>query len=137
MGSRSPAKRGLSRHFEGYELALVVVGIVASVALLVVPRGTEPDVLPTPRIDHAEARRLARLDAERAKEAEVTPLPYEVRGVGEAFRAFGLASATKNPLAMSEKLKTLRRTTLLARQAHGDEALHRLGSVQKIGRAHV
>jgi hypothetical protein len=129
-GARDPAKRGLSRHFEGYELALLVVGLVACVALLVVPRATEPDVLPTPRVDHAEARHLAELDAQRAKQAESKALPYEVRGVGEAFRAFGLAGAAKNALAMSDKLRVLRRTTAEARQAHGDEPLLRLESIQ-------
>lgn len=129
-GSQPQSNRGLSRHFEGYELALVTVGIVASVALLVVPRATEPDVLPAPRVDLAETRRMADLDRERARLAEANPLPYEVRGAGEAFRAFGIANATRNPLAMSEKLKTLRRASLDARQQHGDEPLSRLLSVQ-------
>jgi hypothetical protein len=128
--SRPQTKRGLSRHFEGYELALVTVGIVASVAFLVVPRATTPDVLPAPRVDLVEARRTADLDRERARLAEANPLPYEVRGAGEAFRAFGLANATRNPLAMSEKLKILRRTALEARQKHGDDALLRLLSIQ-------
>lgn len=129
-GSRPQSKRGLSRHFEGYELALVTVGIVASVAFLVVPRATTPDVLPAPRVDLVEAKRVANLDAERARLAESDPLPYEVRGAGEAFRAFGLANAARNPLAMSEKLKILRRTAIEARQKHGDDALLCLLSVQ-------
>jgi len=130
MGSREPAKRGLSRHFEGYELALIAVGIVACVALLVVPRATEPDLLPVPSVNRQAAEREAALDARRAREAEATPLPYEVRGVGEALRAFGLASASHNPLAMSEKMRILRRAALEARKQHGDEALLRLESIQ-------
>jgi hypothetical protein len=128
--SREVKTAGLSRHFEGYELALLTVGIVASVALLVVPRPTTPDVLPAPRVDYAEARRMADQDRERVRLAEASPLPYEVRGAGEAFRAFGLANATRNPLAMSEKLRVLRRAALEARQKHGDEPMLRLLWVQ-------
>ncbi len=96
-GQRSRESRGLSRHFEGWQLAIVTVGIVLGVALFVVPRATEPDVLPEPRVNWNDAERLADSDRQRVHSAEQNPLPYEVRGVGEAFRNFGAVSITKIP----------------------------------------
>ena len=60
VGLASAMRRtGLRRHFEGYELGLVTVGMVLSFALLALPRPSVPMTLPLPRVNHAEARRSA------------------------------------------------------------------------------
>ena len=88
-----PIRSGFRRHFEGFELGLVTVGMVLTFALLVLPRAAAPQMLPLPHIDRSEIRRSEIAERERAKRAEREGLPFDVRAVGEAVRRFGRASA--------------------------------------------
>src|SRR5450432_139119 len=94
-GAARPAsvRGGFRRHFEGYELGLVTVGMVLTFALLALPRASVPMTLPLPRVDRAEARRSASDERELATRTEAEGLPFEVRAVGEALRRFGRSSA--------------------------------------------
>ncbi len=87
------ARVGFRRHFEGYELGLVTVGMVLTFALLALPRASIPMTLPLPRVDRAEARRSASDDRALATRTQGEGLPFEVRAVGEALRRFGRSSA--------------------------------------------
>jgi len=83
--------RGFRRHFQGYELGLLTVGMVLTFSLFALPRASLPMTLPLPRVDRSEAQRSATRDRELAARAEQSGLPFEVRAVGEAIRHFGRA----------------------------------------------
>jgi hypothetical protein len=91
--SRDPRSVSFRRHFEGYELGLVTVGMVLTFALLALPRASIPMTLPLPRVDRAEARRSANDERELAARTEAEGLPFQVRAVGEAIRHSGRSSA--------------------------------------------
>lgn len=79
------------RHFEGWELGAITVGLVLAAALLAVPRAAPPGIFPVPLVNVAERRAArARLD-ELAARAERAGLPFETRAVGDALRRLGLA----------------------------------------------
>jgi hypothetical protein len=125
--SRRP---GLGRHLEGWELAVVALGIAALAAALVVPRGAEPDILPLPSVDRRELERVASTERERAAEAESHGLPFEVRAVGESLRQYGHAEADQDPRQAELHLRELRRRVLVARAVAGDQPLLRLRAAQ-------
>lgn len=119
------------RHTEGWPLLVVAVGIALMSAVLVVPRPTPPArVLPSPRIDRQEQRRVLALSEERAARAHAEPLPYEVRAVGELLRRFGRAAAAGDQVASAALGGDLRRAAETARERQGDEALLLLRAVQ-------
>lgn len=89
----TPIRSRFRRHFEGFELGLVTVGMVLTFALLVLPRAAAPLTLPLPHIDRNEAGRSENDERALAKRAEREGLPFDVRAVGEAVRRFGRASA--------------------------------------------
>jgi hypothetical protein len=120
------------RHFEGWELGLVAVGIAALAAALFVPRGAEPDVFPVPFVDRKETARLLEAERARAGDAHMDILAYEVRAVGEAFRQYGRADADGDAAAASIRMAELRRVTLIARAEFGDPALSQLRAVQTL-----
>jgi hypothetical protein len=82
-------RRGFRRHFQGYELGLVTVGMVLTFSLLALPRASRPQTLPLPHVDRAEAERRAASERALASQVEATGLPFELRAVGEAIRHFG------------------------------------------------
>jgi hypothetical protein len=57
-------------------------------------------------------------------------LPFEVRAVGEAFRALGRAAADREIASLEAARRQLRETVKQAREKHGDEPLLRLRAVQ-------
>jgi hypothetical protein len=79
----------LRRHFQGFELGLVTLGMVLTCALLALPRASVPDTLPLPSVDHAEARRSAAHERELSALARSNALPFEIRALGESIRHFG------------------------------------------------
>ncbi len=106
------------------------VGIALLGALLAVPREVPPDVLPLPRIDRQEQRRASTLERERAVEALQSPLPFDVRAVGETFRRFGQAEEGGRSAAALALREELARRAAKARQAQGDAMLLRLRALQ-------
>jgi hypothetical protein len=119
---------GFRRHFAGYELGLVTVGMVLTFALLALPRASVPMTLPLPRADRAEARRSADDERELATRTETEGLPFEVRAVGEAVRRFGRASAQGEDTSHAQDdIRTRVKVVLDANQA---PLLLRLRAVQ-------
>jgi len=86
----------LARHFKGYELGLLTVGMVVASALLTLPRASRPSTLPLPRVDRAEEQRRAASERERLRLTEARGLPFEVRAVGESIRHYGLSVSQGN-----------------------------------------
>lgn len=122
--------RGISRHVEGWQPALIAIVIAATVALLVVPRPAAPDTLPLPYVDARESMRAREHNRTLARQAAAEPLPYLVRGVGETFRAFGKAEAEGRSGDVVRKLAELRGLTRTARGKHGDDAMQGLLALQ-------
>jgi hypothetical protein len=120
--------RGLSRHFEGYQLAVVSVGIALCFALLAVPRPVAPTAPLLPEIDRREQARSRALEQRLAERAYGRALPYDVRAVGEQLRRYG--TAVNHGAAGAEEIAELRRQVRSARAAHGDEPLLELRAVQ-------
>lgn len=125
-----PPVRGISRHLEGWQPALVAIVIAVTFALLVVPRPAAPDTIPLPRVDHREAERVAKRDLELAQAAAAEPLPYLVRALGETLRAFGKAEAEGRSGDAARKLLELRGLGQTARAKHGDDSVLRLQALQ-------
>src|SRR5688572_27803027 len=86
-------ERAFVRHFEGWEVGGMVVGLVLAAALLAVPRAAIPGAFPVPLVDVAEERATHARRDELADRAEREGLPFETRAVGDALRRLGLALA--------------------------------------------
>lgn len=106
----------------------ISVGIALLATVLVVPRPIEPDAIPLPQIDRVEQRRATRAEQERADAAVQSPLPYDVRAVGELVRRYGATTAVQRD--GSGELATLRDAVPRAVQSAGTEALLRLRAIQ-------
>jgi hypothetical protein len=107
----------------------LAVGIALTLVVLVLPRSEPPSVIPLPRLDRSEQRRMAEQESRRADEAEQLELPFEVRAAGDAFRRYGLAALSGSGYALNE-LHLFKVTAAAARKQHGDENLLRLRAVQ-------
>ena len=77
------------RHFEGWQLAVVTVGMALCAAVLVVPRSVVPREIPVPAVNRREEQRAESRRHELAETARKVPLPFLVRAVGQAIRDFG------------------------------------------------
>ncbi len=123
-------RTGWKRHVEGWQLAVVAVGIALLGALLAVPRAAPPDVLPRPAVDRPEIARELRVEGDRARAAEQSVLPYDVRAAGELMRRYGDAAADNDPARGDAELADLRTQIKLARRRAGDKLLLDLRAVQ-------
>lgn len=119
----SQANKGLARHLEGWQPAVLAVGIAGISAWLAVPRPVLPRDVPLPEIDRRELRLTLREDDARAAAAERSPLPYAARAVGDALRALA-----RDPQGTAPELISARAET--ARKDLGDEPLLSLRAVQ-------
>jgi hypothetical protein len=90
MSRPSPVKTGWRKHFEGWQVALVLTVCAAVPSVLAIPHATVSREIPLPSIDRAEQRRVAQRDRALAEEAR---LPYETRASGDAFRRYGALRA--------------------------------------------
>jgi len=89
-------QRGLARHLEGWQPGLLAVFLAASSALVAVPRPVEPRDVPEPTVSPRALAEAARADEALAAQAEAenaarAPLDFDVRALGSAIRAYGLA----------------------------------------------
>lgn len=125
----SRAGLGFARHFEGWQAAGVTVVLVATSALLALPRGAAPDLFPVPLIDVSEEAATRSRYAELADRAEREGLPFETRAVGDALRRLGRALGTRDADAehIGRVLDERMRAALGAGQV---DALVRLRAVQ-------
>jgi len=120
---------GAKRHFDGWQLGLVSLCMGGLALALAIPRGAEPKDLPVPTIDRVKVADILRDQAERAQRVRETPLPFEVRAVGEALRGFSAAGSTlDDDPARAEEV--LARSTARALELHGKDALLDLRAIQ-------
>lgn len=98
-GTSKPPARGLSRHLEGWQPGLVAVAVAGAAAVLAVPRSVPPGELPLPAPVPAALAEVRAADHRRAALAAAEPLPLEVRAVGTAIRAYGVADAADDESA--------------------------------------
>jgi hypothetical protein len=120
---------GVHRHFEGWQLGLVSVCMAGGALLLALPRGTTPRDLPEPQLDSASVADILRAQTEITQRVRDAPLPFEVRKVGEMFRAYGSATFVPHsdlPRAESDLTSSVEE----ALRAHGPEPLLALRAVQ-------
>jgi len=89
VAEKQAARGDFRRHFQGYELGLLTVGMVLTFSLLALPRASRPQTLPLPQIDRREAQRRDASERELSLRTEATGLPFELRAVGESIRHFG------------------------------------------------
>jgi hypothetical protein len=94
-----PRARGLSRHLEGWQPGFVAVAVAGAAAVLAVPRSVPPHELPVPAPMPAALAEVRASDQRRAALAAAEPLPLEVRAVGSAIRAYGIADAAEDEAA--------------------------------------
>jgi hypothetical protein len=92
---------------EGRWLAAAPVVVAALVLGLMMPRATEPDVLPLPMLDVRALDAVARADDARAGAAEAERLPADVLSVGTVLRE--LSGADGRGLDDAEKAAVRRR----------------------------
>ncbi len=122
MGTQSDA----APRFGGWRVSAVLASLTVLLSLVSVPRPVEPEHLPMPIVGAAQLRQLLR--ATEAREHATPRLPYEVRAVGEAYRAVGRAHASGQ--GESHALEVLRSVTHAAARAHGGHPLMLLRDVQ-------
>jgi len=84
---------------DGRFLALIPAAVGVLLALLLFPHDTPPNDVPLPDLDTRRVSAVERDDDARAARAEKTPLPVEVRALGEALRAFDTTEAKDPPHA--------------------------------------
>lgn len=125
----APPAPGFARYFAGWELSAVTFVVVATCALLAVPRGAEPDLFPVPLIDVAEAAGTRARYAALADRAEREGLPFETRAVGDAVRRRG-RSATTNAADIEHVNRVMEERVRAALSAGQLDALLRLRAVQ-------
>jgi hypothetical protein len=126
------AARHAGRHLEGWELAVVALGIATLAAALVVPRGVDSELLPVPHVDRRELERVVSSERARAHEAESHGLPFEVRAVGESMRQYGRAESSRDPRQAELHQRELARRVVMARVVGGDPPLLRLRAAQTL-----
>jgi hypothetical protein len=91
--SGSRATSGIARHFEGWQLGLLAVGVALCGLWLALPRPVEAELLPLPEVERDVVQRARSQERALAREAERSPLPFEVRAVGELLRRHGKSVA--------------------------------------------
>jgi hypothetical protein len=128
--SGSQATAGIARHFEGWQLGLLAVGVAAGALWLGLPRPVEPDLLPLPEVDRAVIALARREESTRAREAERTRLPLPVRAVGELFRRHGACAAAQNARCAREAREDARQLAASVLREHGPAPLERLRAAQ-------
>jgi len=121
--------RAFVRHFEGWELGAIAVGLVLAAALLAVPRAAAPGVFPVPLVEPGELRATRVREAELADRAEREGLPFETRAVGDALRRLGVALSGEHGDAEHLR-RVLGERVGLALAAKQRNALVRLRAVQ-------
>lgn len=94
------SKRGFARWFDGWQPGLLAVFIAAASALVAVPKPVVPVDLPEPIIDARALAAARRADADLADAAERERLDVDVRALGDAYRAYGLADAAGDEAAL-------------------------------------
>jgi len=126
----SPRIDGWRRHFDGWQVALVLVICALVPAMLTVPHATVSRELPMPAIDRSEERRKLEIERQVAEQATHDAMPYSVRAVGEAIRRHGAAHAHQGERAAQWSLEDVHAAVKAARTEQQEQALLKLRAVQ-------
>jgi hypothetical protein len=127
--ARDGATRGFARHFDGWQPGLLAVFLAGSSAILAVPQSIQPTEIPEPIVEPRALERVAREDEALAAAAAREHLDVDVREVGRAMRAYGLADAEGDDRTVVEERRKITQATGRAR-AQGDVPLLRLRAYQ-------
>jgi hypothetical protein len=84
---------------DGRVLALIPILAGVLLAALLFPHDAPPTDVPLPEVDVRRVAEVERADDARALHAATTPLPAEVRALGEAVRVFNTTEAKSSPKA--------------------------------------
>ena len=111
--ARPPVKelaspQGWSRHFDGWQPALLALLLAGSTAALAIPRAIAPTDIPEPRLDPGALHHIESIDADLAASADRVRLDVDVLKLGTELFAYGLADAKRD----DEALATARRDVL-------------------------
>jgi hypothetical protein len=120
-------KTGWRRHFDGWQLAIVLAVCAAAPALLAVPHATVSREIPMPTIDRAEQRRVLNRERELSNQAS---LPYGTRAIGEALRRYGALRAKDEATAANWVLLDIHNAVRAAQRDQQLPALLQLRAVQ-------
>jgi hypothetical protein len=118
------------RHLEGWQLAVVAVGVAVTSMVLVLPRSVRPREIPLPAIDRKEVTRAREARASLAESARKEPLPFLVRAVGESVRDFGDAEFRGDAASYEQRAREIAVRVSEARKAVGEKPLLALRAVQ-------
>lgn len=127
--------RRIAQHFEGWQPGLLAILVAAGSALLVTPRPTVPIDLPEPVISPRSLADIAARDDALAARAEAEAardqrLDFDVRALGSAIRAYGLADAAHDDAAVTATRQKVAEAAVRAR-ALGDEPLLKMRAYQE------
>src|SRR5690606_32069887 len=120
---------GFRRHLEGWQAALVSLCMAGAAVLLGIPRAAPPSGLPDPAVDKSRIDDMLRIERERAQRVRESPLPFEVRAVGEALRAY-VAEARSAAVDLQDQGSELARRARTALEHFGPEPLLELRALQ-------
>lgn len=128
------AAKGLARHFEGWQPGLLAIFLAGTSAILAVPRAIDPSELPEPMIAPASLDRIAKGEAALAARAEIEsaekkPLDFDVRALGSAIRAYGIADIDGRDAIVVAARRDVVEAAKRAR-AQGEEPLLKLRAFQ-------
>ena len=127
-------ERGIGRHLEGWQPGALAVLLAGSSAIVAVPRSVDPVDLPEPMIAATSIAHIVRAEDALAARAEReskegAPLDFDVRTLGSAIRAYGIADAEGVDTRVVIARRDVAQAALRAR-AHGDDALAKLRAYQ-------
>ena len=115
---------------DGRFLALIPALVGVLLALLLFPHASPPDDVPLPDLDTRKLAAIEHADDARARHAEATPLPAEVRALGDAMRAFDTTEAKDPPHAPWPDLRRAVDEARATALEKGDDAVLDLRAVQ-------
>jgi hypothetical protein len=115
---------------DGRFLALIPATVGVLLALLLFPHQAPPADVPLPDLDLRRVAAVERADDARAARADETPLPAEVRALGEAIRAFDTTEAKDPPNAPWPDLRHALDEARVRALAKGNDAILDLRAVQ-------
>jgi hypothetical protein len=118
------------RHLEGWQLAVVAVGMALCAAVLVIPRSVVPREIPVPVVDRREEGRTEKRRSELAETVKKTALPFLVRATGEALRRYGEAEFAGDAARGAARAREVSRAAAQALHESGAEPLLALRAVQ-------
>ncbi|HEY1954206.1 MAG TPA: hypothetical protein VGH28_01300 [Polyangiaceae bacterium] len=116
----------------GRFLALIPIVIGVLLALLLFPHDAAPDDVPMPDVDMRRLDAIERADDARAHHAEASPLPAEVRALGDAMRSFDTTEAKDPPHAPWPDLRLAVDDARALALQKGDDAVLDLRAVQLV-----